>query len=38
MKSVDEMPQPYTAIGAKSDEVWMMDDETHAKVLDDVGR
>ncbi len=36
MKSIDEIPQPNTAIGETPDEVWMRDDQTRLKVLDDV--
>ena len=36
MKAVDDTPTPYTAIGAKPDEVWMLDNEQRKKVLDNV--
>jgi hypothetical protein len=36
MKSVSDMPTAFTAVGAKPDEAWMLDDEGRKKVLDDV--
>ena len=36
MKSVNDVPTPFTAVGAKPDEVWMLDEEKRKKVLDDV--